>query len=339
MRAATDIRLALVGCGAAARRYYVPALQTLSRLGDRLYLVDNNVERASRLAAELGTPHYADTHEAILDKVQGVIVATPHFLHYPVALDCLKHGIHVLCEKPLAETPGQVLGLIAEADRRGVTISVNNTRRLFPSFRQVHQWVSRGDLGNVHSIHILEAQKFDWESATGFYVNPWISAKGVVLDLGSHVFDLVCWWLGGKPDLISYEDDSFGGPESLARLRGRRGVCHIDITLNRLVDLEPRYVITGEKGTLECHPDDWKMLTRISPAGRVQATRIATTPRTYPGFVTRLVHNFIGIIAHNERPLVPASEVLPSIELIDECYRRRARFSMPWYQDLEALLR
>lgn len=330
-----SVRLALIGCGAAARSYYVPALRALPPR--HLWLVDTNEALARQLAADLGTANYARHHLDVLDKVDGVIIALPHSLHFPVALDCLRSGLHVLCEKPVAETRREVDELLDEARARGVTISVNNTRRLFPSFGHVKELVAAGAIGHLRSIHIVHANKFDWPSATGFYVDPRVSSKGVLLDEGAHALDLVCWWLDGRPDLVGYRDDSFGGPESVAQLTARRNGCEIDVRLNRLVDGASYYRITGDEATIECHPYQWRTVILIPQRGRPRTLRLRTHVALYRQFVEQLVHNLVDVIQGRAHPMIPASVVRDSIALIEECYRARQRLPLTWYDNLHAL--
>jgi predicted dehydrogenase len=330
------VRLGLIGCGAAARAYYVPSLRARPGVAAGVVAIDRNLEQARAVAAELGGASVATDFREALDRVDGVVVAVPHTLHHRIALECLRRGVHVLCEKPLAETADEVRSLVEEARRRGVTVSVNNTRRMYPTFRVAHRLLRDGAIGRLTAIRIREGERFGWDSATGFYVDPRAGDKGIVLDLGAHVLDLVCWLAGGAPALEACQDDSFGGPESVATIRARRDGCEIEILLNRLVDLDPRFTLVGEAGAIECHPWEWKTLRVTNRAGRTRAVRVPTRSNTYPELVGELLDNFLGVIAGAETPLIPAAEVLPSIALIEAYYRRRSRMPMPWYEGLEA---
>ena len=55
----------------------------------------------------------------------------------------------------------------------------------------------------------------------------------------------------------------------------------------------------------------------------------------YSDFSLPLLTNFVGVIRREEDPLVGAATVLPSLELIDECYDRMVPFEHPWYAGLE----
>ena len=100
-------RMALIGCGAIAESFHVPALESRSTLRGRVVPVDPNIDRAERMARRLGASRVASDYREVLGSVDGVIVATPHSQHVPIALECLRQKIHVLCEKPVAETPEQ----------------------------------------------------------------------------------------------------------------------------------------------------------------------------------------------------------------------------------------
>jgi hypothetical protein len=48
-----------------------------------------------------------------------------------------------------------------------------------------------------------------------------------------------------------------------------------------------------------------------------------------------MVANFISVISNVEKPLVPGSDVLDSVSMVDECYAAATRFEMPWYETSE----
>src|SRR5512136_2285613 len=98
------MKIAIIGCGAAAKRYYVPALKKYPDVVRGLYLIDKDPDQAKALAREFGGGAVVTDHREVIGKVDGAIIIVPHFYHHAIALDLLKAGTHVLCEKPLAET-------------------------------------------------------------------------------------------------------------------------------------------------------------------------------------------------------------------------------------------
>lgn len=323
------MRIALIGCGAAARRYYVPALKALLNRRDTLCLVDSDVAQASALAREFAAAVPAADYRSIRDGLDGAIVAVPPAFHHGIARDLLAAGIPVLCEKPLADTAAQVHDLVVTATRARAALCVNNTRRLFPSFRAVRSLLETNAIGRLRSINYVEGNTFEWQSATGFYVDPRVSSKGVLQDVGSHVLDVVCWWLGQTPELTSYHDDSFGGPESVADVRARVGPCDVRVFLNRLNNLESRFRLTGERGAIEGTLYGWQEL-EVTIDGARAVRRYGPRVRTYPEFVRPVVQNFLRVVAGTEAPLVAGSAVEPSIAFIEECYANRRSPGRNW---------
>lgn len=330
----SSLKIVILGCGAAAHRYYVPALKKYPEICKKLCLVDKNITQAEKLAFEFGGGEVFDDYKLIIGKVQGVINLLPNFLHYPISIDFLKAGVHVLCEKPLAESAREVRELVAAAEKNNAALCVNNTRRMFPSFQEVKKIISSGQIGKLKKIKYLEGSTFAWPSATGFYVNPKVSSKGVLIDIGPHVLDSICWWLGGKPELVEFKDDSFGGPESVAICKGNYDGCEIEIFLNRLFDVESRFEIIGEKGSIEGGVFEWKNLTLKLSEGKIERKKLTTPARNYPEFVKLIVENFIRVVEGKEAPLVEGKDVIDSISLIEESYKHRSRFKLPWYDNV-----
>ena len=326
--------IAIIGCGAIVESFHLPALSRHTAALERAILVDRDVKRAKNLASVYGIAEVATDYLDVVQRVNGVIVATPHHLHHSIVLDCIRRGIHVLCEKPLAETAAHVQEIIQEGERSGVTVSVNNTRRLYPASRRVQQLIAQGDIGRPISLDFSEGEEYGWPSASGFYFGSRGSAKGVLLDRGAHVLDLVCWWLGAKPRLISYEDDSFGGSEAVAKLTFEFGDCRGKVHLSWLSKLKNSFRIQGESGSIEGGIYDWRTLRISSRSGKEEVIRANTECREISDLSRLLIDNFLNVITQGAPPLVSPGDVSDSIALIEECYARRARFAMPWHDAL-----
>ncbi|MDX9762683.1 MAG: NAD-dependent epimerase/dehydratase family protein, partial [Desulfomonilia bacterium] len=323
-------KIAIIGCGTAAQRYYVPVLRRHPGLKDRLYLVDTDRAGAEETRAALGGGTIREDFRDVLHEIQGAIIILPNHLHHPVAMECLGAGVSVLCEKPLAVLPGHAREMIQKARDQGAALCVNNTRRMFPSFREVREIIASGRLGRLESIEYVEGNVFGWPSATGFAVNPKISSRGILMDLGAHVADTICWWLGGRPVLKEMRDDSYGGPESVVRIKAEKDGCKIGITLSRLSDLSNRYQVTGDRGRISGRIFDWKRVSLKDENRAMSVRKLASVSRNYPGFAVPIVENFLQVIQGRAQPLISGSDVLDSIEFIHKCYERRERLDLSW---------
>ena len=81
------------------------------------HLVDLDIERAREVAQRFQLSNFVDDYKKIFGKVDAVIVATPPDSHAKISIDCLNHGLHVLCEKPLASSVEQAKDMVEVAKR------------------------------------------------------------------------------------------------------------------------------------------------------------------------------------------------------------------------------
>lgn len=196
--------IALIGCGAIADAFYLPALEKRPDLLPKLVLVDRNRERAEAARSRLDSGSVATDYHEILDDVDAAIVATPHHLHTRLTLEFARSGKHVLCEKPIAQAPEEVDEIIATAREAGVQVAVNHTRRLFTSFREVQRLIASGEIGELREIDYVLGEPFGWPAETNTYFGAEAGGRGVLFDTGAHIVDLVCWFMGGEPELVDY---------------------------------------------------------------------------------------------------------------------------------------
>jgi predicted dehydrogenase len=137
-------------------------------------IVDADRARGEALAAKVGCPFFS-RHGQIFGKAEAAVVAVPTDKHHAVALDCLRHNLHLLVEKPIAATLGEADELIAEAERRGLVLQCGHVERYNKAFRAL---VTRMD-----RPVFVEAERLAGFKTRGAEVD-------VVLDLMIHDLDL-----------------------------------------------------------------------------------------------------------------------------------------------------
>ena len=94
-----NLRLGLVGVGAAAQISHIPALKKTEGL-ELLALCDRDPEKAARVAAKFQIPKVHPRIDDLLadDELDAIDICTPNYLHAPMATAALEAGKHVLCE-------------------------------------------------------------------------------------------------------------------------------------------------------------------------------------------------------------------------------------------------
>jgi UDP-N-acetylglucosamine 3-dehydrogenase len=326
--------IVVIGCGAIAESYYLPALARHPNVMKNLILVDRDFARAKKIAASFKVERCLADYRGALNIADGVIIALPTDLHYPVTMDFLAQGVHVLCEKPVAECASKAREMVNQAKMTGAVLAVNYLQRLWPQFAIVKELLVAGTLGEPVFVKYAVGELFDWPTVSGFYFRTGASAGGVLRDRGAHVLDHICWWLGGKPTPISSENDSFGGGEAVARVRFEYNGCHGEIELSWLSSFPCMFRVTCESGEVVGDVYDFRSVLLKSESGRKQRVKLNAPEKSKSDVALKVVENFINVIDIGEDPLVSGGEVLDSVQFADECYEKATRFDMPWYDML-----
>lgn len=143
-------------------------------------VADANFEKAKDVAEKLGTRAFDDYRE-LVKEVDAVSVAVPTSLHRQVALEFIENGVHVLVEKPIAESVQSAEEIIKAAKRNDVVLMVGHVERFNPAVLRLKETVSRGMLGEIVTMNAKR-------------VGPMvvrIADVGVIIDLAVHDIDVM----------------------------------------------------------------------------------------------------------------------------------------------------
>jgi predicted dehydrogenase len=132
-----------------------------------------------------------------------VDICTPGDLHAEIAIAALDAGKHVLCEKPLANTPAEAEAMTAAAQRaatRGIRSMVGFNYRRVPALALARTLVAEGRLGEIRHVRATYLQ--DWLTDSAFPLTWRLqrerAGSGALGDLGAHIIDLA-QYLTGEP--------------------------------------------------------------------------------------------------------------------------------------------
>lgn len=163
-------------------------------------LCGRDPERLEAMAEKHGVPgRFTDWREMIAGGgLEVLVISTPNALHHPQALAALDAGLHVICEKPLALNAGQARQMAARAEAAGRRTLTFFTHRAVAAAAHVKRLVEDGFLGRAHhasalyqsASHLEPGKPLAWRMVRAE------SGTGALGDIGSHLVDLVRWWLG-----------------------------------------------------------------------------------------------------------------------------------------------
>ena len=237
------IKIGLIGVGNMGKRH----ARVYSEISDvdLVSLVDTDEETIKELSQKYEKSKvYSDYHEMLeKEKLDAVSICVPTSLHYSVAKECIKNGLHVLLEKPITSTVSEGQELLKLASSKKVKFLVGHIERFNPAVKKTKEMIENGDLGNVIAISIKRVGGFPFK----------ITDSNIVVDSAIHDIDIVNYLLGRLPvNVYIHKQKNIIKMEDSCELFLDYGVCSAYIQANWITPIKIRKLsITGTKGYLE----------------------------------------------------------------------------------------
>jgi predicted dehydrogenase len=170
------MRIGVIGTGSMGRNHLrvVSGIEELKLAA----LADLNTEIFAELSERYGCPAYAN-YRQMLGQVDAVMVSVPTEKHYEIASYFLRHGVHVLVEKPIAMTCEEADNLIALAAKKGCVLAVGHLERFNPAVEYADRLIS-----NPRFIEVQRQGPFSHRSLD----------IDVIMDLMIHDLDIILAW-------------------------------------------------------------------------------------------------------------------------------------------------
>lgn len=155
-RLSANDKLNVAGIGIGSRGgAVVDEVAGLSHNISALCDVDENYA-AKQFAKYPGAKRFTD-YRVMLDRmgkeIDAVVIGTPDHTHAVIAMEAMRRGKHVYCEKPLAHNVQEVRKLMAAARKYKVVTQLGNQGHSSDSIRRVCEWIWAGAIGHVHTVH------------------------------------------------------------------------------------------------------------------------------------------------------------------------------------------
>jgi len=181
--------IALIGCGGITLQNHLPGLAMCpdTRV---VALCDADAGTLQKAVSQTGITVSNTDYKQIVsrDDVDAVIIATPNFTHAPIALEAIKHGKHVLCEKPIAMNFAEAKSMHEAAVAAKVVNMTAFTYRFVPAMRYLASLVKAGHLGTPYHFRCCRLQ--DWgDRYLGWRQVASLAGSGELGDMLSHRID------------------------------------------------------------------------------------------------------------------------------------------------------
>jgi UDP-N-acetylglucosamine 3-dehydrogenase len=238
------IRVGVIGVGAMGKHH--PRIYSEMKEVELVGVADVNERAAAEVAAEYDTAAFTDCERLLKTDLDAVSIAVPTSLHKDIALKAANYGVHMLIEKPIAESLESADAIIDAARCEHLKLMVGHIERFNPAILKLKELISAGELGQVLSISCRRVGPYP----------PRIRDVGIIIDLAVHDIDAISYLYGKramnvytiagnsfhtKEDhasiLLQYEDKKSGivetnwlTPHKIRKLTitGTGGVAHAD---------------------------------------------------------------------------------------------------------------
>ena len=136
-------------------------------------------------------------------RIDIIDICTPNNYHAPLAIEALKAGKHVLCEKPLAPNPGLINDMIAARDASGKLLMTAQHFRFSGVAKAMKAELDTGVLGEIYHARSWMLRRAAAPTRPGFILKEQATG-GACIDIGVHILDLTLWFMGNpKPVSVS----------------------------------------------------------------------------------------------------------------------------------------
>jgi predicted dehydrogenase len=300
---------------------------------------------AARVRARLGSgvTVHADAAALIADAaIELVVIASPNATHYPLALQALAAGKHVVIDKPFASDAAEAAALTRLAAQRGLLLSVFHNRRWDSTTLSAQRLLAAGTLGpirhaSLHFDRFRPQPQARWKEDAA-------AGGGLWMDLAPHLLDEALLYFGMplaiQADLATLRPHGQADDLFAARLRYADGL-RVDLAASMLAAVaRPRIALHGLRGSyvkqsLDLQENDLKAgavpgtawgldaeagVLAVEENGVVVTRALPTEAGAYPAYYRAVAAAMRGT---GPNP-VPAEQALDVMRLLDAGKRSAA---------------
>lgn len=309
----SKVRTGVIGVGNMGQRHCrVYASLPQARL---VGVCDADPSAGRRVARQYDVPYFASADE-LLAQVDAVSLCTPTPTHHDLTMRSLASGVHVLVEKPIADSVGQAEALARAAEASGLVVQVGHIERFNPAYLELKA-VLEGL--TVVAINLRRLSPYAGSNTD----------VDVVLDLMIHDLDLVLDLMGQNPTLVdAYGLTAFSGAvdHAVANLAFPGGPL-VTVTASRITEQKVRFIeVTTLEAYLESDLLNKTILSHRHTTGQylnhhqrgVKYRQESIIERihvpTFEPLFLELEH-FVDCVRKAQSPRVPVSEAVRALRL------------------------
>ena len=186
------LKAGIVGLGRQSIEDHIPALKQCSDV-DFKSVADIDIVKLEKFKIENPSIHTYASYEQMFkeEKLDFIILALPHYLHFEATKSAILYKINVLKEKPFTTSLTQAKELKKLAEKNKVKISITLQRRFNPIYTTFNQFFDKiGDPFFFESKYTF----YTAEPHIGWRGQKKLAGGGCLIDMGYHLLDLILWY-------------------------------------------------------------------------------------------------------------------------------------------------
>lgn len=157
------------------------------------------IERAEKAATPFGATVYTDYREMLQkEKLDAVIINLPHALHEECTIECAKHCVHILLEKPMSVSAESCRRMINACKEANVLLQIGHVQRYMPENRACRDIIESGELGDLVMINDMRTTNYFEPSRPKWFLSKKMAGGGIWMNYGAHALDKLCYLTGSR---------------------------------------------------------------------------------------------------------------------------------------------
>lgn len=200
----SKIKVAVIGCGTIANAAHIPAYIKNEDVEIK-YFCDLIIEKAQACVEKYGCgTAVVDYHDFLNDpEIDAVSVCTHNDFHSIIAIDFMRAGKNVLCEKPAARILSEALEMQRVAHETGVVLNIGVCNRFNTYVEKIKELIDAGELGEVYQVYASFRAFRSIPGLGGDFTTKASSGGGALIDWGVHYIDLILFCCGDPKPLTA----------------------------------------------------------------------------------------------------------------------------------------
>ena len=333
------MKYALIGCGRISVNHVKAAVANKLEIIAVCDIKRENMENVLslyNLQSEVGIARYSDYKKMISehDDLDLVAIATPSGMHAEIAMYCIKHGINVIIETPMAMSISDANRIIDLSEKMGVKVCACHQNRFNIAVQKMRKALELGRFGTIShgSIHVRWNRNREYYEQASWR-GTWAEDGGCLMNQCIHGIDLLRWMMGDEVESVYgvtnqsqhfyLEAEDIG----MAVVRFKNGaVATIEGTVNVYPkNLEETLYLFGETGTVKLGGEStntievWDFEDETEDdAGNKMLEEIVSN--VYGNGHTSLYADMLSAIKEDRKPYVDAYAGKNALEMILAIY-------------------